>query len=773
MSRRLWLFQLPVVAVFTFLFWTTEKGVQGELDSAFLRSRLYPYLERTVGLLTDFKFRTRGPRSPENKVVVVEVDSLSIETLGRWPWHRDATAFMIERIFQAGAKVVGLDMVFSEPDQRVPDELRAVLRSRNLGALLPQYETDQALTEAVKKYGDRLVLGWASENWCQPRYEGTDDCPVSDPESLATQPKDFPKFAFSEFIAPATFDQESTALTSIVTVLTNAPAFGAPARHAGFMNVHADDDAFIRKTNLFVMAGGRPYPSLALEMARVGQGEDLRLSLNDNGKVKSVEFARSGKSIPVTPLGAMHVNFRGPSGTFRYVSAVDVMHDDEVLTDPVNRKLAGISKESVFKDAYVLVGLSAIGVYDMRSFPFESAIPGVDGHANILDNLLSLNPLIPGSNSWGTGFVLALMILGAIAFAYAADRLSAVPALVLFLVVMSGFGVADLKILFARDQNWNTAFLYMEYVAIFSLTIAAKYVLEERKKRFLRSAFAKYVAPMVVDTILKDPEKLRLGGEKKDLSILFIDIRGFTTFSEAMDAKQLTAFLNDYLGIMTEIVFTHKGTLDKYIGDALMAFWGAPLDHAEHAANACRAAVAMTAALREHHERFRTEYGIDVRIGVGVNTGIVNVGNMGSERSFEYTVVGDHVNLASRLEGLTKEYGVQILSTRFSLDSIVASGQPLPAHRVLDRVKVKGKKVAVELIELRAEALPAEVERQFQEGRTLYGAQRWAEARTQFHAVIAALGADSASETFVQRCVDFEKSPPASDWDGSWEMNSK
>jgi adenylate cyclase len=277
---------------------------------------------------------------------------------------------------------------------------------------------------------------------------------------------------------------------------------------------------------------------------------------------------------------------------------------------------------------------------------------------------------------------------------------------------------------------------------------------------------------------MKDRSKLSLGGEKKELSILFSDIRGFTTFSEAMDAKDLSHFLNDYLGIMTRIVFEHQGTLDKYIGDAVMAFWGAPLNQPDHALNACKAAVAMMKARAENHARWKKTYGIDVKIGIGVNSGPVNVGNMGSDQNFEYTVIGDHVNLASRMESSTKDYGIGIITSRFTFDCIKAAGLQHPNHRFVDLAKMKGKKKAVELIEVLSRDLNPEGEKLYKEGIDLYKAKEWDAAIGKFTQANELLAgskedADGPCEMYIERCNFFKETPPPADWDGSWERTSK
>jgi adenylate cyclase len=503
----------------------------------------------------------------------------------------------------------------------------------------------------------------------------------------------------------------------------------------------------------------------------------VEVKLNERQTIESLRFANSGRTIPVTPLGMMEVNFRGGAGAFQYVKANQVMQADDSIQIEQDRAIASVSKKELLKDAVVFIGVTAIGVFDMRAFPFDSNTPGVEGHANILDNLLSGDMLRHGDGKTGTVWLFVIMTVGALLFGFAVERLESIPALLLFVAVMGGGYVVDQKVLFDANENWNNSILLIEITTMFVLTFAVKYILEEKNKKFIRGAFAKYVSPSIIDSIMKDPTKLTVGGEKRDLTIVFSDIRSFTSFSEKMDAKALSNFLNDYLGRMTDIVFETEGTLDKYIGDAVMAFWGAPLDQPKHAANACRAAVKMQQTLREQRPYFKQKYDIDVNVGIGINSGPVAVGNMGSERIFEYTVIGDHVNLASRIEGLTKDYHSAILTTRFTLDLIAQSGEPLPPHRVLDSVKVKGKKVAVELIQILDVELSKDGLDLFQQGRDLYSRQIWDEAISKFELAAKALtfeGAeDRMSREFIDRCQEFKTNPPGADWDGAWVMTTK
>ena len=786
MKKKIWLLQLPVIFLTVFLYMVVRLGTDGYLESSFLRENVFNPLRSFQGLVTNIKFVTRGPEKPKNKIVIVEVDSKSLSERGRWPWHRDQTAHLIEQIFQAGAKVVGMDIVFSEPDQRVSPEMRSVLGAFKLEHLAEDLETDRLLSQTIFNHREKLVLGWASENHCTPALNTSEICPVGLEDQVQPNPEGYERFAYQQKgpqIRPY-LDEPRLPFVTMMDMIPNYSEFTTPAEHAGYFQAFPDPDGYIRKASILMSARGKIFPPLAMKMAALGLGESPEIELAEDFGVKRVLLTQSAREIPVSRQGAMEINFRGPGYTFTFVSATDLMGSEEthpfiqVSDGAKSVDLPRAEAYQLLKDAYVIVGVTALGVFDLRPMPFDHMAVGVEGHAHILDNLLSGDMFdIKQSNSLWLLFILSI---GAMAFAFTIQRLESVPGLLLFLGAIGAMLFIDMKILFANRINWNTSLVYSEFALIFTSTIAIKYILEERNKKFIRGAFSKYVAPAIVDSILKDPTKLTVGGVKKDVTILFSDIRSFTSFSEQMDAKALANFLNDYLGIMTEIVFENEGTLDKYIGDAVMAFWGAPLDQPMHALNACKGAVKMQLALDEHRQRFKTQYTVPVNIGIGINTGAVTVGNLGSERIFEYTVIGDHVNLASRLEGLTKAYGAGILTTRFTFDSIQETGGEVPAHRVLDFVKVKGKKNAVELIQIFHKPVKAEGLAAFEAARVLYASQRWDEAITQFEKAAPLIGdpvgdttSDPTCEIFIDRCKEFKKEPPSADWDGSWEMHSK
>lgn len=778
LKDHLWIAQVPIIVFFTFAFWVTVSAEEGKLENQFLRETFYEPFRTASGYFTNLKFRMRGPIEPKNKIVVVEIDSQSLEVFGRWPWHRDMMSALIDKVFSYGAKTVSLDIIFSEPDPRVAPEVKEVLTKANLTEeQIASFETDPILRQVIEHYKDRLILGFGSEVPCQPKYEGADQCPVMDPEISQSIPEEFHRFAIQNIVSSKPFDASRNAMIAAPFVITNIPFYLEVAKYSGALIPQPDPDGYIRRTPLIIWVNGKPHPTLALATAMAALDDTVTLELDESQNLKSARLIKSNISIPTTPTGALDMNFRGPSYTFPYVSAYEILKEESEIQYGKNRELAS-TKTDLLDNAMVFIGLTAVGMNDLRAFPFDSSTPGVEGHATNLDNILSADALQGQHSGNAVFFLFALMTIGAIAFGFATQKLESIPALVLFMSTMSIFGIIDIKFLFANNMHWNTTFFAMEIFTIFFVTLSLKYVLEERNKKFIKGAFSKYVSPAVVDDILKDPAKLSLGGEKRELTIAFSDIRSFTTFSEKMDAKELAKFLNEYLGKMTDIVFTTEGTLDKYIGDAVMAFWGAPLPSSKHAKSACQAAVEMQNLLANLRPEFKKMYDIDVQIGIGINTGAVNVGNMGSDKVFEYTVIGDHVNLASRLEGLTKYYGAGIVTTRFTFDSMEQSGEALPAHRSLDFVKVKGKTKPIELIQVLEQEISTEGLEAFETGRRLYKEQKWDEAKSAFERANhlcrkSEVDNDGPSQMYLERIEFLRSDPPGADWDGSWQMTSK
>ncbi len=769
MKLSLWMVSLPIIALCSLFQITFDLGEQGKLDSPFLRNELYPISRSINGIATNIKFRWRGIRKPQQKIVIVAADDLAMNHLGRWPWHREVFADVIYTTFKMGAKYVGMDVVFSEPEERIPKDVYTLLEKKNSTLIneIKNFEGDPVFAQVMKQYRDRLVLGYSAQAFCQPRYDLPKDCPIHD-EGFA---KDFNEqlqtFALPERSSLSSAEMDRTPLPYMLTTVANIAQFRDSARFAGNFFISPDPDGYIRRYPLIFVHDREVYPSLALSMASLALQDSPHVEFTNDARIKKMNFSKTpDQIIPTTSLGYIDLNFKGPSESFLYISAWDVLRAATLgSSDPLYQEI----KKSL-DNSLVLFGVSALGIYDMRAFPFDSNTPGVEGHATALDNLLSNDPILSPTSLNLDWLPLLLLLVFGFGFAFLFSKFEAVPSLLMFAGFIAVVGFIDIWVLFSHQINLPTAFLNIEILGIFILILAIRYILEERNKKFIRSAFSRYLAPQVVDLVLKDPSKLAVGGERRDLSILFSDLRGFTTISEGMEPKVLSQFLNEYLSEMTEIVFEMEGTLDKYIGDAIMAFWGAPIHQMDHATRAAQAAVKMHKKLREIAPKIKEKYNVDVGMGVGLNSGMVSVGNMGSDRIFEYTVIGDHVNLASRLESLTRLYGVDVICTRNTLNAIQDPESHGIFFRVIDLVKVKGKTQSTELVELSDRPFDPEALRALLEGRQKFAERKWDEAKAIFGKFIET---DSVCRVFYDRCDILKETPPPTDWDGSAEMLQK
>jgi adenylate cyclase len=499
------------------------------------------------------------------------------------------------------------------------------------------------------------------------------------------------------------------------------------------------------------------YASLDVQTIRLYLGlsnEQTVLNYGGSG-IASVEF---GPNLVVHPddLSRLLVNFHGPSQTYPYVSFGDVA---------LNKFPRG-----TFQDKIVLVGASATGIGDLRATPFGGIdFPGVEIHANLIDNILNQQFLVRHGPQFlaDIGFIFLFGLPLGMWLAVVQPRWMA-----LGLLLLAPFGAV---VYWAFLHGWWLNFIVpalFTLVPNVSLVALYRVFFEEQEKRKIRGAFQQYVSPEVIRRLLSDPERVQ--PRKTEVTVLFSDIRGFTTISEKLDAQQLASLLNAYLTDMTKIIFRHQGTLDKYIGDAVMAIWGAPFDAPDHAEKCCAAAVHMLTKLTELQKDWRARGFPELDIGIGVNTGIASVGNMGSSLRYGYTAMGDSVNLASRLEGLNKEYGTRIVISEFTRREI-KSGDLL--FRELDLIRVKGKLQPVTIFEvLSAEAAAdggKELVELFGRGREAYKRRDWRTAKSAFEALLQRWADDVPARIFLTRCNEYLAETPAADWDGVYEMKHK
>jgi len=665
----------------------------------------------------DARFKARGKVAPSDDVIIVAIDEKSVNELGRWPWPRTTMAKLIKGL--APAKVAAFDIVFSEPETK---------------------ERDKALGDAVKKAGN-VILGYFL------REEAGD---TRDEKALSQI--DRSKIKLVKMIGQV----ESVPLPELPGIEANIPVVGKDAAGFGLFNIYPDEnDGKVRRSHLIFLYNGEVYPSLALEALRHYYKGSIILTLAPYG-VDSI-FINEGK-LPTDESGRFRLNFYGKGGTFRTYSAVDVIN-------------GAISKDAI-KDRIVFVGATEKAIYDLRVTPLDPVFPGVEVHATVAANTLERRFLTHDNRVIGLDiFFMFFLPVGLCLILTWVHRTFI--SLVIFLSFLSIQVITNFYLFSSYNLVPSAVYPAISLFLSYLLSEAYRNIVVESKGRYLKKAFALMVSPELVSEILKDPDRLKLGGEKREITTLFSDIRGFTSLSEKLSPEELVAILNEYLSPMTNIVLEEGGTLNKYIGDAIMVLCNAPLDLSDHPKKGCIIALRWVKELEKLNEEWRKGGRPPLGIGVGINTGDAVIGNMGGDLRFEYTAIGDTVNLASRLEGMNKVYGTVIIATE-STQKLVQNDF---LFRELDMVRVKGKERPVAIYEL-MDFLPGDAQRTglanaFSIGLSLYKARSFGEAKKRFDAMLEKFPEDGPSLLYSQRCRDYIQSPPPTDWDGVYVAKTK
>lgn len=717
-----------------------------------------PFLRFMELKALDLRMLSRGAMPSGGETVIVAIDEKSLSELGRWPWPRTTMAKLVEVLKSYGAKAVGFDIVFAEPDSnsslKTVDELSAQVKGsgirdpRVLGLLKEKQkaaDTDRALAAAIEK-ARNITLGYFFHITSKEVGHLTD-------QEIAATEKDIANARFQ--MVRARKGASDSRLIHAYAAQPSLTQFSEVSENSGYFNSFPDSDGVIRWSPLVIKFRDNYYYSLAL--ALLVQYQEWPMTVLNMVEYGVESIGLDKLEIPTDESGRMLINYLGPARTFPHYSISDV--------------LAGRIPAEKFKGKIVLAGATATGIYDMRVTPFGPVYPGVEIHANVIDNILHGNFLV--HSGWTKFLDICMIVLVGLIMGLAIPRLKAMTGIGLSLVLITAFIAAN-AFIFIRFNVWlNVIYPVLTMMTIYLGITVYRYVTEEREKKKIRGAFQYYLTASVVNEILKDPSKLKLGGDKKNLSVMFSDIRGFTTISEKLSPEELVRLLNEYLTAMTDIVFKYDGLLDKYIGDAIMAVFGAPLDQPDHASRACRVALEMMAELGRLRQKWAAEGRPDVNIGVGINSGDMVVGNMGSEMRFDYTVMGDSVNLASRLEGTNKEYGTNIIISEFTYE--VVKDEFL--CRQLDAVRVKGKKLPVRIFELLGELKDAPRWREFldrfETGLARYREGKWDEAITAFKSVVELNPGDYTSKMYIERCTSLKEHPPEGEWDGVFTMTKK
>lgn len=675
---------------------------------------------------------------PAPAPAVVDIDERSLAAYGQWPWPRYLTARLISRLTEDGAAAVALDILLSEPDRSSPAHLRAGLRrdfDLNVGftGLPPKLEDNDALLAETLARAPALLGMFL-------RFSGNPPSPDSLP----------PATGVAEQTPPGSPSPRERLLVARDALLP-LPVF-LRAAPAGVINAAPDADGVIRAVPLVAVLGDKIYANLSLRALMLAM--DISTMILRSGP-DGLEQIRIGPlSIPVTPAGNMYVAFRGPHGVYPYFSAVDVLEER-------------VSAEEI-RGRVLFVGSSAAGLQDIRATPFDPVYPGVETHAAVVDTILSRTfRLVP---SWTPGAQVLAILLAGLTAALACGLARPIVYLPLGLGLAGGAVFGSWR-LFGQGIFLSPLYVTLTVAAESLVLLFVRFRQEERQKRILRRAFSRYVAPEVVARIAERGSDV-FTGEEREVTLLFTDVRGFTSLSEKLRPDQVVALLNRYFTPMTACIRHNDGTLDKFIGDAIMAFWNAPLDVADHPAKAVRTALRMHELLRELNMSLATEFGVRLAIGAGVHTGAVHVGNMGSEELLDYTCIGDNVNLASRLEGLCPKYGVDII---VSGETARRCGKDL-YFRPLDTIRVKGKTHPVRICTVLRPEEAAGRQEELAEAETAMAAYQQGDfvAAEQLFAALRETYPDDGIlySLYLRRCRELAASPPVV-WDGVWTFDSK
>lgn len=641
----------------------------------------------------------------------------------------------------------------------------------------PAEEVSEKVLDAKLEYCDR----WMNESGTKDEY--LEKASVMWNETRASV-EGWSDLTYSAAIARITENTLRNPIKGSGRWWQNLPILMEGTKHTAYFNAFQDKDGPIRRTNLITRHGDLYMTSLAFKAVLVANGWNVLVTLDhdpNNPQNKTISkmaiIDAEGteiRRVPVDGSGRILINYAGDQKSYPHVSISQLFNNSDKMEISI-RNGAIIDKKTVskvdfFKDKYLLFGATSVGIFDLRVTPFSENFPGVETHANVIDNILNEKYLVTKSDE--DIKMLGVLTLLGIFLALGIARLGAVQGMILTLLTIGGIYVVDRYYLFANGIIVTIILPLFMVSSMYVILTFYKYLTEERKKKALKGTFEKYVSPAIVAEVLKHPDNVALGGKKQRMTVMFSDLRGFTTISEKLDPQVLVEVLNKYLTPMTALVFKNSGTLDKYMGDAIMSFFGAPLHYADHAKKCCQCAIEMIDLLPKINQDFKAQGLPTIDVGIGINTGEMSVGNMGSETVRSFTVMGDAVNLGSRLEGINKQYGTRIIISEYTYEDV----KDEYVAREVDWVRVKGKRQPVRIFELIAHKSKFKnhgMIEEFQKGFEAYHQKSWDQAIDHFTKALILVPNDPASRLYVERSQDYKAEPPPDDWDGVYEMKTK
>jgi len=735
-------------------------------------SRLDPYpvkflREKSFDIYQQIKPRV-SPKPEDRLVTIIDIDERSLKKVGQWPWSRKTLAQLVVKLHNLGVASIAFDIVFSEPDrmnpQGVVDSLLG-LDPATRKKILTLKSNDEIFGRVISQAN--VVLG-QSGYWDQlPNDAG----------------KPFHRSVAVRKLAKGTPDPTDF-LDEIPTLIRNLPILEKGAKGVGMFSLNPSLDGIIREVPLISKNGGNLYPALAIEAIRVGFHVSTLMAEVSPAGIQAIGVApRSrvkpkGLKITTDERGVVRPYF-AKHDTSMYVSAVDVLNG-RVDKSRVAGKIA-------------FIGTSAVGLLDIRSTPIDPLIPGVEVHAQLVENAIGIDRALGAVVAtdlflkrpfFNKAVEILLVAFGGVLMIVLVPMLGATRSLFVFVLLAGSTGAASWYMFSEQRVLLDATYAVISTFLLYSTLTYMNFTREEAAKRQTRDAFSKYLSPDMVKVVAENPDQLKLGGDSRDMTLLFCDVRGFTTISEQFDAQGLTSLINKLLTPLTNVILDHQGTVDKYMGDCIMAFWNAPLDDAEHAKHACLSALAMLAEMQPLNDRLEIEAKeegrkhIPLKVGLGLNSGECVVGNMGSDQRFDYSVLGDTVNLAARLEGQSKNYGVRVVIGYLTWMEV-----PMLATVELDLIKVKGKTKAVRIFALVGGEEMAQDEHfkafkaKIDELLAIYKTQDWEAVRTVLNEV-RKMGEpydidDTFYDLYAERINAYEADSPGEDWDGVFVATTK
>lgn len=706
-----------------------------------------PYPLEYLRLKTFDYYQQLDPRDippPEGKpVTIIDLDEESLAEIGQWPWPRTVIAKLVHNLMQMGAVLVAFDVVFAEPDRMNPDKISDTvvgLDEATKAKLKALPSNDQVFADVIKR--SRVVLGQAGY-W--ERVETKKGPPIRKSVAFLKQGKN---------VEPARF------LPQFQSLVRNVPVIEPVATGHGIFSLVPEPDGIVRRVPTLFVHDNELYPSLSIEMLRVAFNRKSILVKANPAGITEMAVTRQ-LQIPTDRRGRVWPYF-SKTDKKKYVSALKILN--------------GSADPSLIKGKLTIVGTSAVGLLDIRSTPTEQVIPGVEVHVQLIEAALHKKWL--ARPNYFNAAEMALVLVVGLGMIILVPMVSAKWTMLLFLTVAGGSAGTSWYLFKEHRLLFDAGYAIISIGLLYTTLTYTGYAKEEAGRRRVRDAFAHYLSPEMVERLAEDPDKLKLGGEMREMTMLFCDVRDFTSISEQFDAVGLTQLINKLLTPLTNVILKNRGTVDKYMGDCIMAFWNAPMDDPNHARNGCMSALAMLQELAPLNQRLEKEAEaegrrhIPLKMGFGLNTGPVVVGNMGSDQRFDYSVLGDNVNLASRLEGQTKAYGVSVV-----IGADTQKQVPEMATIEVDKIQVKGKTVGVNVYALLGdEALAQNADFRALRGHhdlmlAAYRTMNWAEARKKLkecRILGEPYGFDVLYDLYEERIAEYEIAPPPAGWDGTY-----